>query len=43
MLPVLYEPQDKLDQPPALAKMINKIDKTSTRYLGDFGNKVIED
>ena len=42
-LSILSEPQYKLDQPPAVAKMISKIGETSTRYSGDFRNKVIED
>ena len=42
-LSILSEPQDKLDQSPDVAKMISKIGKTPTRYLGDFRNKVIED
>ncbi len=41
-LSILSEPQDKLDEPPAVAKRISKIDETSTRYLGDFRNKVAE-
>ena len=39
----LYELQDKLDEPPTIAKRISKSDKTPTRYSGDFRNKVIED
>ena len=42
-LSILSEPQDKLDEPPAVAKKISKIGETSTRYSGDFRNKVIED
>ena len=42
-LSILSEPQDKLDEPTAVAKMISKIGETSTRYSGDFRNKVIGD
>ena len=42
-LPALYELQDKLDQPPTIAKRISKSDKTAPRYSGDFRNKAIED
>ena len=42
-LSMYYEPQDKLDEPPAVAKRINKNDKQSTRHLGDFINTVTED
>ena len=41
-LPALSEPQDKLDQPPAIVKRISKSDKTSTRYSGDFRNKSLK-
>ena len=40
---ILYEPQDKLDEPPAVAKRISKSGKIPTRYLIDFRNKVVED
>ena len=40
---ILSEPQDKLEHPPAVAKRISKTGETSTRYSGDFRNKVIED
>ena len=42
-LSILSEPQDKLDEPPTVAKRIGKIGETPTRYSGDFRNKVIED
>ena len=32
-LSILSEPQDKLDQPPAVAKRISKIGGSSTRYI----------
>ena len=37
---ILLEPQDNLDEPPAVAKKISKIGKTPTRYLGDFRKKL---
>ena len=40
---MLYEPQDKLDEPPAVAKKISKSGETSTRYSGDFKNMVTDD
>ena len=40
---ILYEPQDKIDQPPDVAKRFSKFDETSTRYSCDFRNKFIED
>ena len=42
-LSILSEPQDKLDEPPAVAKRTDKIGETLARYSGDFRNKVIED
>ena len=42
-LPILYEPQDKLDGPPADSRRIGKSDETSTRHLGDFRNMVTDD
>ena len=42
-LSILSEPQDKLDEPPAVANRISKIGETSTRYSGDSRNKVIDD
>ena len=41
-LPILYEPQDKLDEPPAVSKRISKSGKISTRHLGDFRNTVAD-
>ena len=38
-----HEPQDKLDEPPAVAKRVGKSGKRSTRHLGDFRNKVAKD
>ena len=37
-----YEPQNKLDEPPAVAKRLSKSGEKSTRHLGDFRNTVIE-
>ena len=42
-LSILSGPQDKLDEPPAVAKRTSKNGETPTRYVGDFRNKVIED
>ena len=38
-----YEPQDKLDEPPDVAKRISKSDEQSNIHLGDFRNTVTED
>ena len=39
----MYEPQDKLDEPPAVAKRISKSGETSTRLnVGDFRNTVTD-
>ena len=43
-LSILFEPQDKLDEPPTGAERISIIGETSNRpYSADFRNKVIED
>ena len=42
-LPILYEPQDKLDGSPAVSKRISKSDESPTRHLGDFRNTVTKD
>ena len=42
-LPILSEPQDKLDQLSDVAKKISKTCETSTRYSGDVRDKVIGD
>ena len=38
-----YEPQDKLDEPPAVAKRIRKIGERLIRHLSDFRNMVTDD
>ena len=38
-----YEPQNKLDEPPAVAKRASKSGKRSPRHLGDFRNKAAKD
>ena len=38
-----YEPQDKVDEPPDVAKRISKSGEKSTRHLGGFRNTVTED
>ena len=38
-----YEPQDKLDEPPAVGKRLSKSGEKSTRHLGGLRNTVIED
>ena len=40
---ILYEPQDKLDEPPAVAKRMSKSGETSTRHSDDFKNMVTAD
>ena len=40
---ILYEPQDKIDEPPAVAKRISKSGETPTKHLGDFRNMVTDD
>ena len=42
-LSILSEPQDTLDEPPAVSKKIRKVGETSTRYSDDVRSKVIED
>ena len=40
---ILYEPQDKLDEPPVVAKKIIKSGETSIRHLDEFRNTVTYD
>ena len=40
---MLPEPQDKLDEPPAVAKRISKISETLSRHIGDFRSLVSDD
>ena len=42
-LSILYEPQDKLDGPPAVSKRMSNSDEKSNRHLGDFRNMVTDD
>ena len=40
---MLSEPQDELDEPPAVVKRVSKSGKRLTRHLADFRKKVAED